>query len=365
MTFDGLTFKNNTDVAIVCGNSEEVTFDGVAMTSVGSCIAIRGASDGCTVKNCDFGKFTGYCLNVSPSKHTTTLESNRIVIDNNYIHNYGDSTVFANQAIADNAIGTVISHNEFKDSPNGAVGLGTLSVIEYNVFDDMLNCSQDYGIIYTWNGITNRRNQIRYNLFMNMTANSRYGCYIDDFTQDQEIYGNVFYECGDCGVMLHNARNIFVHDNFFYYCNMSISGFGHYDPATGKANEGLLPDGTGWSEQYNRYYKQRINEGQEGYEIWKETFPSLYEFTPDTENAGDYNSFFSPWNSLHNNFILRADYGADGEIWPKIAHILDAYDNVIGDENENPYFVDPTHGDYTTKDGVTFMKIPFDLIGRY
>ena len=32
---------------------------------------------------------------------------------------------------------------------------------------------------------------------------------------------------------------------------------------------------------------------------------------------------------------------------------------------ENPFFVDPTHGDYRLRDDADFMDIPVEQIGRY
>ncbi len=360
ITLEGLTFLNNTDNTIQITNSEHVSIRNCDASGVYSVIAVSGKSDYLTVQDCEFSRFIGFAVQNHPVTHRASLESNHILIDNNYIHDYGLSTIFNNQAIMDSAIGTVISHNIFRNSANGAVNLGTLSIIEYNVFDNMMTSTQDFGIIYTWYGITNRRNEIRYNLFSNMQNNgATYGLYMDDFTQDQYIYGNIFYRCGACGVMLHNARDEYVYDNLFIESAFNTNGFGYYE--NGTVQEGILPDGTGWSYLYDRYYRDRINEGQEGYEIWKETFPTLYAYTPDTENTNDRTSIFCPWNSIHNNlFVNKGNNVAD-----VIKSVGDVHDNITISSDENQYFVNPAHGDYTLKDGVGFFYIPFEKIGRY
>ena len=364
VTVEGLTFINNADTAMRADSSPHITLDGVKVSGVTGCFTISGGSDWATVRNCDFGRFTGNCMWINPSNHKTTLESNHIVIDNNYIHDFGLSTSFNNQALADDSIGAVISHNYFKNSPNGAINLGTLSVIEYNVFDNLLTSANDFGVIYTGYAISSSmQNQIRYNLFTNMGTSNAYGCYMDDFSQNQYIYGNVFYECGGCGVVLHNARDQYVYDNFFYDCGLSIAGPGYYDETTGKVMDGILPDGTGWEDLYNRYYNGRINEGEEGYEVWKEAFPYLYAFEPDIEHPEKYTSFFCLWDSIHNNAFLHGSIGGSLETATRFG---DVHDNVtITDDSENPYFVDPTHGNYTLKDGVAFFNIPYEKIGRY
>ena len=368
LTFDGADFvsvvgidfkSNKSGDAITVSNSEHVTLDRCTLCGVYSCIRVAGASDWFTVTGCDFSRFIGSCIRLGPAGHRTTLESNHAVIDNNYIHDYGLSKIFNNQAIMDGSIGAKISHNVFENSPGGAINLGMLSLIEYNVFNNLMVSSQDFGIIYTWNAISSaRQNTVRYNLFGSMggVGGGAFGIYMDDFTQDQYIYGNLFW---DSSVVLHNARNQYVWDNAFIHSNLETAGAGYF--IDGKVADGVLPDGTGWEDQYKRYYINRVNEGEEGYEIWRETFPSLYEFTPDVDNPTEYTSFFCPWDSIHNNgFIEKGDGILD--IFKLYG---DVYDNVTTPPEENPYFVNPTKGDYTLKDGVDFFYIPFEQMGRY
>ncbi len=359
----GLTFENSRDsTAIDVRNSEHVTIDRCAVRGVYEPVAARGASDYFTVQGCEFSKFIGHCIQLGLTNHKTTLESNHVLIDNNYIHDYGLSKIFNNQAIADGSIGAEISHNIFENSPNGAINLGMLSTIEYNIFDNMMTSTQDFGVIYTWNAISGaRHNTIRYNMFLEMNAmnGATYGLYMDDFTQDQYIYGNLFYRNGGCGVMLHNARDQFVYDNAFIYSNFNTNGFGYFED--GKVKDGLLPDGTGWSDLYNRYYNNRVNEGEEGYEIWKATFPSLYAFEPDVENPYVYTSIFCPWDCIHNNAFIGGGYNVAQEI----KDYGEVYDNEVYTDKENPFFVNPAKGDYRLKDGVDFFFIPFEEMGRY
>ncbi|MBQ6262259.1 MAG: right-handed parallel beta-helix repeat-containing protein, partial [Clostridia bacterium] len=356
----GLDLKSNrAGDAITVRNSEHVTLDRCSLLGVYSCMTVSGASDWFKVVGCDFSKFIGSCIRLSPTNHRTTLESNHAVIDNNYIHDYGLSKIFNNQAIMDGSIGAQISHNVFENSPGGAINLGMLSTIEYNVFNNLMISTQDFGIIYTWNAIsTARHNTVRYNLFGDMggVGGGAFGIYMDDFTQDQYIYGNLFWH--SC-IVLHNARDQYVYDNAFVYSNLNTSGFGYfYD---GKVNDGVLPDGTGWEGQYKRYYLNRVNEGEEGYEIWKETFPSLYAFTPDVDNPTVYTSFFCPWDCIHNNGFI----GSGDAVDDPVKQYGEVYDNVTTPMDENPYFVNPTRGDYTLKDGVDFFYIPFEEMGRY
>ena len=362
VTLRKLTFENNRDVrAVTIQGADHVTVDRCAFRGVYSALEAYGDCDFLTVTGCDMSRFVATTLLIRPTGHRSTLEPHHVLIDNNYFHDYGLSKIFSNQAIVDNAIGTVISHNVFRNSPNGAINLGTLSVIEYNVFDNMMTSTQDFGIIYTWNAISgSRKNTIRYNLFENMQNNGQtYGVYMDDFSQDQEIYGNLFVRCGACGVMLHGTRDMFVSDNIFVESACNTNGFGFFE--NGKLPEGLLPDGTGWEDLYRRYYLNRVNEGEAGYEIWKETFPSLYAFLPDVDNPTDYHSIFCPWDSIHDNAFIGNSFNPAEDVvtWG------DVHDNNEYQLTENPFFVNPTAGDYTIRDDAEFFHIPYDQIGQY
>ncbi|MBR4661294.1 MAG: hypothetical protein IKO92_01030, partial [Clostridia bacterium] len=290
------------------------------------------------------------------------LESNHVLIDNNYFHDYGLSKLFGNAAISDSSIGAVISHNVFENSPNNAINMGTLSLIEYNVFENMMSSTQDFGVVYANSTYTEgRHNTVRYNLFgrMNDMNGATYGLYMDDYTQDQYIYGNLFYRCGGCGVMLHLARDQFVYENAFVFSGLSTNDLVHY--YDGKVQGGLLPDGTGWKNLYDSYYNARVNEGEEGYEIWREKFPSLYAFEPLVDNPYVYESFFCPWDSIHNNALI----GSRFTVLEDIVKYGEVYDNEFLTESDNPYFVNPTVGDYRLRDGVDFFSIPFEKMGRY
>ena len=356
----GLTFKNSlSGSAVRVLNSEHVTLDSLNVYSVYRPVEASGSSDWFVVRGCDFSRFISNCISLGLTHHRTTLESNHAVIDNNFIHDYGLSKIFNNQAIADGAIGTVISHNIFKNSPNGAINLGMLSVIEYNVFTELMTSTQDFGVIYTWNAISSaRKNTIRYNLFGSMgdMGGGAFGIYMDDFTQDQYIYGNLLWHSV---IMLHNARDQYVFENAFIHSSLVTSGFGYF--VDGKVQDGVLPDGTGWYAQFKRYYIDRVNVGEEGYEIWRETFPSLYALTPDVDNPYVYTSFFCPWDSVHNNGFIEKGYG----IGEEVETYGEVYDNVTTAKDENPFFVNPTRGDYRLKDGVDFFDIPFEEMGRY
>ncbi|MBR3423684.1 MAG: hypothetical protein IKG80_04260, partial [Clostridia bacterium] len=64
---------------------------------------------------------------------------------------------------------------------------------------------------------------------------------------------------------------------------------------------------------------------------------------------------------IHNNGFI----GSGDAIGEPVKLYGEVYDNVTTPMDENPYFVNPTRGDYSLKDGVDFFYIPFEKMGRY
>ena len=374
VTLEGLTFRNClSDNCINIRNSEHVTIDGCVSKFVmgpSSIINLTGDSDYLTVRNCEFSSFINHAIMLKPTRHVATLESNGIVIDNNSFHDFGKGSTFANQAVVDCCIGTVISHNEFRNSESGAINLGfnqgqnqlsIRAVIEYNVFTNLLYGTHDYGIIYIYEGVTGRENTVRYNLFYdNPVTGSNYCFYIDDQTEDVYVYGNIFYDSSTVAVMLHNVRDIYVYDNIFIDSTLRTNGM-VYVQDDGTLTEDAYTE-SGKIAWYNNYLNKKIKEGEEGYELWKKEFPSLFDYYYSCENITDKFNLQCPWNSIHDNAAI----GEGGfTIYDFEVQVGDVHDNVVYEDTENPFFVDPTHGNYTVRGDADFFKIPFEMMGRY
>lgn len=340
---------------------DECIFEGI---TGGKNVITLDTCENISVSSCEFSCFTGHCIVNRTNTHLDTLKSHNIIFDNNYVHDFGLSTTFDNQAVVAGGVGMIISHNIFRNSPNGAIKLtGNEAVIEYNVFDNMMMSTQDYGIIYSYYAILNRQNQIRYNLFCNMKdRGAQYGIYFDDYSQDQCVYGNIFYKCGASGIVPHNSRDLDIHDNFFYDTNISISGGGLYDLETGKFNEKEL-EGTNIWEEFFKRYNSIPKEGENGYEVWKSHYPTLYAYYVDKENVSERNCIFCHYNRICDNLMVGASPFNHAEMSEKVS---DFHNNISDPECSLPsVFTDAEHGDYTVREDSTFFKIPFDKIGRY
>ncbi|MBR5447615.1 MAG: S-layer homology domain-containing protein, partial [Clostridia bacterium] len=125
-----------------------------------------------------------------------------IEIDNNYFHDFGFIDMWSDAINIYCSSGIKVTHNYFKNGAHAAVEFNSANytVIEYNVFDNMMMTTADYGAVYTNWGFEDRGNIIRYNLFKNMrAAGAQYCIYLDGDSAGVEIYGNLFYDSGACG----------------------------------------------------------------------------------------------------------------------------------------------------------------------
>jgi hypothetical protein len=108
----------------------------------------------------------------------------------------------------------------------GYVGMrvvGGTSPVEYNTIHDYCKVADDGGGIYTAGSGTSTGKVIRYNMIWNGIGapdgrngnNNAVGIYIEDGSQNYEIYNNYVWDVGQYGLYVHNAKNINVHDNYF------------------------------------------------------------------------------------------------------------------------------------------------------
>ena len=395
----GLTFKNCfRENAITLNDSSHVTLRLVKVEGVtgyvpanasqgndapgaNTVLSVNGESNYLTVSECEFSKFKNHGIDLFPDRDAVYLTENHIVVDNNFFHDCGNGNTFENNVIIDRSIGTRFSHNLFRDSESGAFELGTLSVIEYNVMDNMMTSTRDYGCIYTQlcNGVLSRGNTIRYNIFNQPVDNGENYCiYLDDGTSAMKVYGNIFYGCGNA-VVIHQSRSHEVHDNVFIKAGYTINGLITCNEKTGELLTGNVapsPIGQGggnwqWNGLYRLCITEHPKEGEPGYEEWREKFPDVYEYYVDLTDLTRRENLACPYNEFYDNIEVinesevhadRQHVFANSPFAPKVGKI---YNNVEYTFSENPGFADPASGDYTVVDGADFFKIPFDQIGRY
>ena len=365
LTFTGLGFNTTVDTAVIC-NADYITFTGCTFGNISGHSAIQLTDvTNLLIKDNEFYNFVdnGIDLNNHMLSVRDALIHTNNVITNNYLHDFSLPQYFSQGIQVQHDVGTVISHNILKNGGHSGVDFGCCIYlkIEYNVFDNMMMNTIDSGAVGTWNSICYRDNEIRYNLFCNIRAKGgMYGIYLDSHSSGQKVYGNIFYNAGDVAVAVNSGRDNDVHDNI---CINTVpnSDFLLYNAGL----YGLIQDGT--ADQYEQsewwqYYKSQIvNPGEDAYDMWREKWPILYNYNTDPSKVGEPECIFTTVNYIRNNVAIGAPI--EYSEYCKLFGVVE--NNTEYPLSENPFFVDPTHGDYTiVKDAERFtVDIDFNKIG--
>jgi hypothetical protein len=292
------------------------------------------------------------------------MTPSHIVVRNNYFHDFSSPQTFGAGINLTNIVGADISHNEFINGAHAGISFGSCIdlMIEYNVLDNMMNSTIDYGAIYNFNTIVHRGNVVRYNIIKNIrNAGGTYGVYIDG-SFDQEVYGNIFYNAGDRDVVSNGGRENNIHDNISirtkgYGGDFMLYNFGcsEYDEDGNFVINDNIVSGTLSEIDYNL-----PKDGTPEAELWKERWPILYNYSTDPADIDKFECLLRTVNTLKDNTLIGTVFspGKAYEVYGEGGN------NVEYSINENLFFADPTFGDYTvTSDDI--FKIPYEKIGRY
>ena len=360
ISFVGLEFNAGSETAVNITRADHVTFDLCTFANIAGNQAINASSVVYfTLKNSEISNFICGGLHVSSSASMNLLEPSNNVIENNYFHDFGLPQFFAGANALDiGGVATRVAHNIFQNGAHGAIVFGGIdNIIEYNIFENMMMTTEDFGAVYTWHSEARRDNQIRYNIFMNMIGGSKYGIYLDDGTAGQQVYGNIFYNVKGQNIVFNGGRDNVVHDNVFIKAAWISYGPGLYS---------LIEEGTPELVTEHDNYKYLMNnlvkEGEDGYDLWKERWPIMYAYNIDPSKVGEVECLFTTVHYLKNNYSFGNHPGGFGEVGDKFG-VLE--NNLSFDLDENPIFTDPTHGDYSIREGVDFLDNQFYKIGRY
>ena len=367
INFVGLDFIATTDDAIDM-DANYITFDGCTFGNVAgsACIYTEWGYrvNNITVKNCEFYNFYDKGVTLFGSwPELANITPSYVTITNNYFHDFSSPQTFGAAVNLTNLVGTTVSHNEFLNGAHAGISFGSCidTVMEYNVLDNMMSSTIDYGAIYNFNTIVHRGNIVRYNIIRNIrAAGGCYGVYIDG-SFDQEIYGNIFYNAGDRDVVSNGGRENNVHDNVSIrtggvYGDFMMYNFGITSVENGETiiNQPIL-DGTITELSY------KPSVGSESYQKWLDRWPILYQYSYDIKDIDKYECIYRTVNTVSDNALFGTKFTPG-----------DAFDVYgIGDNNVeygqevNPFFADPTHGDYSITDTSKFADNHFDKIGRY
>ncbi len=387
VTFLGLNFRGCNKDAIDIYTARDFVFDRGSVMYVGG---RRGLYVDCVINtkiiNSEFA--FNACTAVAvygptddfPEYDPQSLESDGNVIDNNLIHDVAitdGSTAAAGIEIV-RAVKTAVTHNEVYNSSRAAINFrdGILMDISYNYFHHCMLNSADGGTIYTGRRISHRGTAIRYNLVADCYNPSgahtggTMGIYIDDSHANLIIENNIFFNSG-YGVLNNRGRDHVIRDNLFICTRSGASGItGYADWLYDVSDYLLFVNGVGFSnseEIWGNFKGNLPAKDSENGKKWLELWPELYDILAITENADDPDFYKTtdlykkPANICHNNYVFGDEHSFD-DLWIQYS---DNKNNLELSLDENPFFADPTHGDYSITDTSKFADNQYAKIGRY
>ena len=362
VTISGFSFFGATDTTVSATTSDHVTVSDCtfAYISGNSCLYSWG-SDYITFEYNEAYNFICGGIMTNEGGDRNTLEESHNVVRNNYVHDFGHPSYFSSAGgiILWNSVGAIAEHNILENGVHGGIVFGgdVDCIIRYNVLDNMVYNTKDYGAIYG-GGVGHRGNKIYGNLIMNMDClREAYGIYIDECGSGHEVYGNIFYNGGGHAVTLNGGRENNISENIIInteHGDFLMNNAGMYE---------LIISGTE-SDYVNHYsyarlLEERAAEGTPGYEAWVNRFPELYNFNVDHTKVGDPDCLFTTINFVKNNTVIGSELKY-GETYDMFA-VKEG--NVAYGLDKNDLFVDPTHGDYTFKEGKNYIGFDFDKLG--
>ena len=300
------------------------------------------------------------------------------VLDN-YIHHSGVYNKYVAGIFLGLSQGNVIGHNRIEYMPHHAINLGNSgfgrNIVEYNEIRHVGLQSCDKGAINSWMedpyGHVEKQaprsgNVIRYNLIADFESRcleggvqtpswAAWGVYLDNYTSNSFVYGNIIVRSGTLGVIVNGGQNNFIENNIIVDTSSSATHFGGWwQPQM----EGFM---TG-----NRFSRNIFYSSNSGAKFLHRHLAFFEEPITDAIAESDYNVFFNPGTKeFAVGETLFEELGPKGpkkeakEIslidWQKMG--FDTH-SVFAD----PLFVDPQHDDYRLKPASPALKLGFQPI---
>lgn len=384
VSFVGLEFCYGTGTFMSATESDHVTFDRLYVHNMRSKgISITG--DKVTVTSSEFYDVGARNVElVSGDRNTLTMGNSKIV--NCLFDKFGSVDKTGQSAIYVWGCGIRVAHNEICNSSNMGIfyseyiQASNYITIEYNYIHNVVTQTNDSGAIYGGRNLAGHGSVVRYNLISNIgDADEGYNpiaIYLDDYMSGQEVYGNIiFSSAGGNSIFMHGGRENKIHDNIF----ITLKGSAwQSDVRLNSEDHEITADRTeDFTKPIGDHEHLMILELVPfRSEIWAQHFPTLanckYDKQEPMASIKDDIDFIinSSYNEVYDNHSFTSDVGLKSEYLTEFSdnvrkHATRLEENKKYTLEENPYFVDPTHGDYTIKDGAGILDIQFEKIGRY
>ncbi|MBR3416999.1 MAG: S-layer homology domain-containing protein, partial [Clostridia bacterium] len=368
VTFRGLDFRNASGAFIFAYKTSGITIDRCSFAySTGRNHALFEYSrDGepmdLTITDSEFDCSIGcavYVLDVSDGPERYTNISNVTV----------DNCLFSRTNLEYDVEGALdlycctkghVTHNEFRDCHRYALmfDFSCDVVVEYNNFDSAMTSSADGGVLRTAMGMDSNA-LVRYNLVTD-TGNG-YAQYSDLEDCGTTDLCNLFYKGGDIMIAGGGRDNSVIGNVFLNGGGVTVQSHIPEILQLGEAARNEWPV----SHRVNTWnrilgYCDTVPGYREELEARR---PGASSFSFDFLNPDDPNFFLAPVTVVKDNtFINKAK---DYPVSSKSEEFLTEENNKVYGIDENPYFINPTIGDYRMREDADCPYIPFEKIGRY
>ena len=260
------------------------------------------------------------------------------VVDNHF-HHTGTMLMYTAAVFLGLSDGNLIAHNSIHDVPHHAINLATngygRNIVEYNEIRRTCLELHDNGAINSWmdrvdasksSYVLKDAERAGHILRYNFISDSAQGFYLDDWTSNCFVYGNIIVRSGN-GINVHGGKNNVLENNIIVECSNGIS----YSNGLEGRPSGRLMAG------FNTGNRSRNNII---YATAKADKASLFvtHGPTDTERVigeSDYNLFFN----AGGKYAISSGPITSLEQWKKMGFDTNS---LIAD----PMFVDPEHDDY-------------------
>ncbi len=369
VTFRGMTFAYGTE-HFAYGTGNNIEFNDITVRNMRS-MGINLIGSDLKVFGCTFYDVGRKNVAISGGDRTTLTRANN-VIENCLFDHFGSIQKTGHPAVYVNGCGIDVRHNEFRHSSNIAIfysewiWASNYITVEYNYIDNTVLQTSDSGAIYAGRNIAGHGSVVRYNIIANTgnlsKGHTSIGLYLDDSMSGQEVYGNLFYNNAGYQIFNHDGRENLIHDNIL----ISIDNFN-------RAEIRLSGDFSMYPNRIDVLETVPFRN-----ELWTGRFPHMAEYVYDRENWEIYRDnigyvLYPAYNQLYNNYLFTPLSVTGEEVFTDISDDTYKYavegrgiePLIVYNLETNPFFVDPTNGDYTQTGDYKGITIPVKEIGRY
>jgi parallel beta-helix repeat protein len=356
----------------------------------GNAIYVEGYNERNVIRGNEIGYAGAMGICLIGSQYSNPRVSRRYPIYNevtdNHVHHCGVFDKYVAGVFLGLSQSNVIGHNRIEYMPHHGINLGNSgfgrNIVEYNEIRNVGRESCDKGAINMWMedpyGLVERQAErsghvIRYNLIADFESqrleqgtlkpcNPAFGIYLDNYTSNSFVYGNIVVRSGSVGIYLQGGKNNIVENNIVVDSLCATHMGGWWQPQM----EGFM---TG-----NHFTRNIFYNTDDSPKVIHRHIGFTTEPLSDAIGVSDYNVFFSAGGA---GFAIRESSSplSDMEeskrtypLWPKYEEIpLEEWRRMGFDTHSvvaDPLFVDPKNDDFRLKPDSPALKLGFQPIDQ-